>query len=301
MLSDHIKRYIKLQQFLGLKFRKSEQVLSHFANFAEARGEPWVRQNTVLDWARETSSVHASRERLRIVHKFALWMQAEDDRHEVPDPGVFGRGYQRPKPHLPSPCDIRKIMAEALKLGPPGSISPHSFHTMIGLIATTGLRRSEATNLLLEDYVPDGLIIRGSKFGKSRLVPLHPSTRKAVDDYLRLRKKAAGLSKHLFIGSTGNPIHPATLTGTFIKLAYQAGVREKGESGVRLHDLRHAFAVRSLENMSATMDVGRHALALSTYMGHAKVESTYWYLEATPRLMRQIATATEGHVGRLLT
>ena len=187
-------------------------------------------------------------------------------------------------------------MTEALSLGPAGSLTPLTFHTIIGLIACTGLRRSEAAGLLLGDLGPDGLLVRNTKNRRDRLVPLHESARRALDDYLVARKRRGGPCEHLFVLASGRPMHPDYLTTTFVQLARKAGVRGKaGEPGPRLQDLRHGFAVAALEGSisSSRKDVGRHMLALSTYLGHTRAVDTYWYLEATPVLMRQVSVATE--------
>ena len=187
-------------------------------------------------------------------------------------------------------------MTEALSLGPAGSLTPLTFHFIIGLIACTGLRRSEATGLLLHDLEQDGLLIRNTKTRRDRLVPLHESARRALDDYLVARKRQGGPGGHLFVLASGQPVNPIYLTEIFILLARRAGVRgSAGEPGPRLHDLRHGFAVRALEGSipSDRKEVGRHMLALSTTLGHACVSDTYWYLEATPVLMRQVSEATE--------
>lgn len=301
-LAEDVERYIAFKRALGLKFKSQGRVLCRFAEFSQERGEQFIRRTTVLDWTAAAPSAIGKRQRLRCVHGLAVWINGEDSRHEIPDPTAFGRGYRRPAPLLPTIRDIRTIMAAALELGPRGSITPHSLHTMIGLIATTGLRRSEAVNLLLTDYTADGLVVRNSKFGKSRLVPLHASTRAALDAFLEVRTAKGGTNDCLFVNSAGHPFHPSHVTAVFIRLARQTGLRgNDGTGGLRLHDLRHAFAVRSFENMPATADAGRHALALSTYMGHVSIECTHWYLKATPKLMQQISSATEAHVGRMLS
>lgn len=301
-LAEDVERYIAFKRALGLKFKPQGRVLHRFAEFSQERDERFVRRTTVLDWTGAAPSAISKRQRLRCVHRFAVWINGEDSRHEIPDPAAFGRGYRRPAPVLPTTRDIQAIMAAALELGPRGSITPHSVHTMIGLIATTGLRRSEAVTLLLTDYTTDGLVVRNSKFGKSRLVPLHASTHAALDAFLEVRTAKGGTNDHLFVNSAGHPFHPEHVTAVFARLARQTGLRGKtGTGGLRLHDLRHRFAVRSFEDMPVTADAGRHALALSTYMGHVSIECTHWYLEATPKLMRQISSATETHVGRILS
>ena len=188
-------------------------------------------------------------------------------------------------------------MAEALSLPPAGSLTPLTFHTIIGLIACTGLRRSEATGLLLGDLGPDGFLVRNTKnHAGTALSPCTKVPAVALDDYLVVRKRQGGHCEHLFVLASGRPVNPGYLTDTFILLARKAGVRGKaGEPGPRLHDLRHGFAVAALQGSisSSRKDVGRHMLALSTYLGHTRVVDTYWYLEATPVLMRQVSVATE--------
>ena len=296
-MTDHAKDYVASRKALGLSFRGQERVLMRYAEHADARGDKFVRINSVLDWAGTATSVRDAQRRLSIVHAMAVFLHVEDDRHEVPHRDALGKSKRiRPPPHIPSQEEIRKIMTEALSLQPAGSLTPLTFHTIIGLIACTGLRRSEATGLLLGDLGPDGLLVRNTKNRRDRLVPLHESARRALDDYLVTRKRRGGPCEHLFVLASGQPVRPGYLTETFILLARKAGVRGKaGEPGPRLHDLRHGFAVAALEGSisSSRKDVGRHMLALSTYLGHARVVDTYWYLEATPVLMRQVSVATE--------
>ncbi len=296
-MTDHAKGYVAGRKALGLSFKGQERVLMRFAEFADARGDRFVRTGSVLDWACTAASVGGAQRRLRAVRVMAVFLHAGDDRHEVPHQDALGRpGRHRPPPRIPSPEEIRKIMTEALHLPPAGSLTPLTFHFIIGLMACTGLRRSEATGLLLGDLGPDGLMVRNAKNHRDRLVPLHESARRALDEYLVVRKRRGGPDEHLFVLASGRPVRPAYLTRTFILLARKAGVRGgPDEPGPRLHDLRHGFAVSALEGSlsSSRKDVGRHMLALSTTLGHVNVTDTYYYLEATPVLMRQVSEATE--------
>ena len=296
-MTDHAKDYVASKKALGLSFRGQERVLMRYAEHADARGDKFVRTNSVLDWAGTAASVREAQRQLRIVRGMAVFLHVEDDRHEVPHRDALGKPRRyRPPPYIPSPEEIRKIMTEALSLPPAGSLTPLTFHFIIGLMACTGLRRSEAAGLLLSDLGPDGLLVRNTKNRRDRLVPLHESTRRALDDYLVARKRQGGNGEHLFVLESGRPVNPDYLTRIFILLARKTGVRgSAGEPGPRLHDLRHGFAVRALEGCisSSRKDVGRHMLALSTYLGHTNVTDTYWYLEATPVLMRQVSEATE--------
>jgi len=162
------------------------------------------------------------------------------------------------------------------------------------------MRISEALALRLADLTEDGLVIRETKFKKSRLLPLHETTRHALDRYLSVRNRLGTLDGALFISNTAAaPAYP-TVVATFLRLARSIGLRAAtGKGGPRIHDLRHSFAVRALESCRHEREaVARHIVALSTYLGHGHVTDTYWYLQATPILMRQIAEAGEAfHCG----
>ena len=298
MLLEQVERYVTFKRNLGFKYETELSMLRCFATWAMQRGDRFfVRIKTVLEWSSMTESSNHRCRRLRTVRLMALWLHAEDSRHEVPHPDAAGRNNNlRRTPHLLSAEQIRMITDAALQLPPTGSIRPQTYHYMIGLIAATGLRRSEACRLRLEDLTEDGLIIRQTKFGKSRLVALHPTTRQALTDYLALDCRPAFYSDSLFVLHTGRAPAPVTLSAVFTKLARQVGLRSaKGRSGPILHDLRHVFAVNSLASAIATdrERISRHMLALSTYMGHVSVASTYWYLEASPQLLRQIADVAQ--------
>ena len=148
----------------------------------------------------------------------------------------------------------------------------------------------------LSDITPDGLLIRETKFRKSRLVPVRPSVVAAIDRYRAIRRRAFALSDHLFVLSHGRPPVGVTISETFRKLVVSIGIKKSADGRYPTpHSLRHRFAVSSLEQaLSADRDsVDRHVLALTTYLGHASVRSTYWYLEATPVLLQTIAEIAE--------
>lgn len=303
-MKDHAVRFVAHKRSLGCKYVEEERLLLSWADAAMASGDDIIRADTMVRWARQTSSNREARKRLAAGRRLALWLRAEDERHEVPHPECLGRSRkERRAPVLLSDDQIRMLMEAALQLPPAGSITPHTVHCIIGLVAVTGLRRTEACSLRLSDLTPDGLVVRKTKFGKSRLVPLSDSARDALHRYLERRKRLGAASEHLFVISTGKPIRPDNLTRTFVKLARSTGLRGgKGEAGVTLRDLRHRFAVRSLEQAITTDrdSISQHILALSTYMGHVNVSSTYFYLHATPVLLRGIADKAEAlHAGRV--
>ena len=281
-LTEHVHRYVDLKRKLGYEFTANASMLMLYAVFAEARHDRFTRTETIVDWASNSKSLRSSCKKLQVVRAFAIWMHAENTHHEVPPPDFFGPlSRSRPPPHLMSVDDIRTILSAALLLGPVGTITPHTWHYLFGLMAVTGIRVSEATSLLVSDITPDGLLIRDTKFRMSRLLPLHPTTMCGLDAYRRIRHDKVTLDNHLFVLSHGRSPHKITASRVFRELACKTGVRAGDvASGPRLHDLRHSFAVRSLENLGDGNDPGRHMLALSTYLGHAEITDTYWYLGA---------------------
>ena len=292
-ITAHVTQFVTMKQKLGYRFTTNAKVLTSFARFAAE--EEFIHSGTVLAWASAASSQPWCVKRLHIVHAFALWMHAEDARHEVPPRDAFGPlSHRRPAPYLVSIPDIRKLLSAAHSMPPAGTINPLTWHYLFGLIAATGLRIGEALALTLDDITPDGLIIRDSKFRKSRMVAMHPTTREALNRYLAVRCKASTPDEHLFVLATGRPPNSRQAGTAFRKLTEQTEIRKPGTArGPTPHSLRHSFALRSLEDMEPGTDPSRHMLALATHLGHVDVSGTYWYLEATPVLLHGIAEAAE--------
>lgn len=296
MLSQDMTRYVELQRAMGLKFRVQHLLLSSFVAFAETRGDEIVRVDRVLDWAARAPSQPQRRNRLLTVRRFALAMQAEDGRYQVPAADALGRRLlKRRIPYIYTPAEIDRLMRAAAQMRPSCSIRPLMYTTLFGLLAATGLRISEALALRCENVTEDGLIIWETKFRKSRIVPLQATTRRALDAYLSARTRLGTFNDSVFVSTSGKAPAYRTVETIFLQLARAAGLRESpGQRGPRIHDLRHTFAVRSLEQCRHDRDaVARHTVALSTYLGHSHVTDTYWYLQATPFVMEQIADAGE--------
>lgn len=233
--------------------------------------------------------------RLRAVAGFARYARAEDPRHEVPPIFVFGRRHVRPRPHIYSPDELRRLLDAASRLPAIWPLRPQVFTTLFGLLASSGLRVSEALALRFGDVTSDGLVIRTAKFNKSRLVPLHETAASALGRYLELRRRASTVSDYVFVSPKGGRLPSQTVSKTFLHLARHAGLRSgPGTPGPRIHDLRHTFAVRALEACpQGGSPVGWRMRALSTYLGHRNLADTCWYLHATPQLMRGVADACE--------
>jgi integrase len=296
MLNDAVKRHIELYRSMGFKYKVQEYILHSFAVFAESRSEQFIRADTVLEWAAKAPTIRRRYDRLFIVRRLACALNAEDDRHQVPPDDAFGRAPKsRRTCHIFTEDEIQRLLRAAAQLSSRRSIAPATFIALLCLITATGLRVSEALKLQLSDVTEDGLLIRATKFHKDRLVPLHESAQRGLQQYLTTRKRINTVSLNVFVSKYGAALPYSTLYATFLYLARLAGLRlGPGHRGCRVHDARHTFAVRSLEQCAGDRKaVARHISALSTYLGHTHVSDTYWYLQGTPRLLGDVACAAE--------
>lgn len=297
MLRDATDRYIDLRRVLGYKLVKAERHLRAYSDFAADRSETHIRTATVLAWLETVArQPNARARRLTDLILFARFLHAEDPHHEIPRADL-PRSQARPVPYIYSPDEIARILdaAGSLRHQKPNPLRRQLYVMLFGLIAATGLRVSEALGLKLDDIQPGGVLhIRETKFRKSRLVPLHATVVEALDRYLALRRQHACESPWLFTSVQHREMCHTTVNYTFRCVLRRAGIAPERRRQPRIHDLRHTFATRVLEQCGAERRaVARHFVALSTYLGHADVRNTYWYLETTPELMADIATAAE--------
>ncbi|UIF88575.1 tyrosine-type recombinase/integrase (plasmid) [Cupriavidus necator] len=299
MLIAHAERYLALRQALGFKLREVSMNIRAFARFATARGDTHVRVSTAVDWATEGSSPNVRYIRLRDVAHFGRFLHAEDPAHEVPA-NLFHFTKRRRLPYIYAPEELAQLIEAANHLRPTYPLRREGYATMFGLIAATGLRVSEALDLRLGDVMPDGILrIRHAKLGKSRLVPLHPTAATALNRFLEARCQLAMTDDHVFLSAGGRRIASSTMGSTFHQVTRLAGIASARTRQPRLVDLRHSFATRALEQCSTQREaVARHFVALTTYMGHTDIANTYWYLEATPELLTDIAAAAEALIAR---
>ncbi|MGA2595130.1 MAG: tyrosine-type recombinase/integrase [Bryobacteraceae bacterium] len=296
MLSEAVNRHIELYRSMGFKYKVQAYMLHSFADFAQGRSEEFVHTDSVLEWAASAPSVRQRHDRLLTVRRLACALNAEDKRHQVPPADFFGRARKsRRTCHIFTPDEIDRLLRAASHLPPTGSMRPVTYTALLSLIVCTGLRVSEALKLELSDLTEDGLLIRATKFQKNRLVPLHESARCELQRYVAARSRVATTTATVFISQRGARLPYPTVNATYLRLARSAGLRGgPGLGGCRIQDLRHTFAVRSLEQCAGDRKaVARHMAALSTYLGHAHVSDTYWYLQATPKLLGDVATAAE--------
>jgi len=293
MLTQAVESYLAVRRAAGFALSCQGSYLKSFAAFSGARKQHYVSTDIAIEWAGLALSVPQPARRLGIVIRFARYLRTEDVRHEVP-PAVFGRDRRpRPTPYILTEKQIQQVVIAASRsryrlCGP-------TYSTLFSLLSCTGLRVSEAIHLRLDDITPDGLLIRCTKFRKSRLVPLHETARTGLEQYLQKRRSYACFDDHVFVSLRRKPLSVQIVDKAFHTVVKQMGL-SPGRRRARPtpHSFRHTFAVSALETCPDGRDaITKHMLALSTYLGHSKVEHTYWYLEAVPELMRDIADRAE--------
>jgi integrase len=295
-LRSAVREYLALRRGLGFKLHEAGTALLKFVTFMEQHRASSITSRLALAWAQQSQTVQPTEwaRRLSIVRIFARYRHATDLRTEVPPDGLLPYRPKRARPYLYSDEEIRRLLRAALTLPAKGGLRPWTYHGLFGLLSVSGLRLGEARHLHVDDVDLDTgvLTIRGAKFGKSRLVPLHPSTRKVLAAYLaRRRRHWAGrpVSSYVFVSHWGNRLDVGAIHRTFYALSRQIGLRGPlDRHGPRIHDLRHRFAGKTLWRWYRTgEDPERRLPILSAYLGHVHVRDTYWYLSAWPELMRE--------------
>jgi len=293
-----VDRYVELRRNLGFRMEPHECLLRSFASYLEQHKAAHITTVLAMSWAQlptKAQPAHRAR-RLGIVRLFARYLSASDSRTEVPAEGLLPFRCKRRAPYIYSDAEIRRLLSAAHRMRSRAGLRAATYTTLIGLLVVTGLRISEAVALDESadvDLERGVLTIRRTKFGKSRLVPLHPSTTRALRRYLLVRNRVhpTRTTSALFVGEGGRRLTAWTIRRTFIHLSRQTGLRGPTDRcGPRLHDLRHRFAVTTLLHWYRRgVDVEQRLPRLSTFLGHGHVSDTYWYLSAVPELMRLAA------------
>ena len=293
MLTEAVAEYVALRRAAGFCFNTEAAQLKSFAEYSEAKREHRVRAQIAIEWAGLAPSVPQRARRLGVIIRFGRHLHAEDERHEIPPPYFGAERRSRRVPYVLSQEQVAQLVDAASQAGY-RSLRRATYSTLFALLAWTGLRVSEAIRLRLQDITPDGLLIRESKFRKSRLVPLHQSARVGLDLYLQQRCPYAPEDEHVFVSLRRKPLLLSDVASAFRVAACAIGLPDRPRARPTPHSLRHTFAVRALQTCPDGRDaITEHMMALSTYLGHANITSTYWYLEAVPELLVDIAERSE--------
>ena len=301
-MKELAQEYLDFRRSLGFQLRIEGEQLLKFAEFADQSGHTGpLTIELALQWASlpsEASPLYRAR-RLEVVRCFARYRAIFEEGTEIPAQRLLGVAHRRTSPHIYSDREIRDLLHAAGRLTPANGLRPLTFQTLFGLLAATGLRISEALRLHFDevDWERQFLVIKETKFFKSRLVPFHPSVAAKLQAYVRARHQCVPLPKSntLFLSDRGTALKYSTVRGTFCHLCEQLGWKSQGpRPRPRLYDLRHTFACRRLLNWYQEGVKIDHAISsLSTYMGHVHVSDTYWYLTGIPELFRVAAERFE--------
>jgi integrase len=304
-LREAAERYLQLRRDLGCQLREAGRLLQDFLAFAEREGACHVTTDLALRWAQQPAGAQPVTWalRLRVVRRFALWLSATDRRTEVPPAGLLPGRYVRKPPYIYSDAEVADLVRTAGQLASAAGLKGRTYATIFGLLAVTGLRISEVLALDREDVdLDEGILrIRRTKFGKSRLVAIHDSTRLVLVDYARERDRVVRRvgAAAFFLSEGGDRVTACAARYNFAKVSREVGLRapaggRRHGRGPRLHDMRHRFAVCTLLRWyRAGLDVEREIPKLATYLGHVHVNETYWYLEAVPELLELAARRLE--------
>ena len=297
-LETRLESYLALRSALGYSVDAERRALPDFVNFVDARLQSGpITSALTLDWACSSSGCGPAGKarRLSIVRGFLSHVRASLPNTEIPGRGLLASP-RRARPYIYEDLEIRRLISAAQELGPPGSLNPHTYATLIGLLVTCGLRIGEALHLdsadVILDQEPARIVVIESKFHKSRIVPLHSTAVEQLREYSRRR---GSIQPHdaFFASSQGTRLSRSAVWRAFDTIRREAKIAPRAD-GRRptLHTLRHTFAVKRLLAWSREgLDVKAWLPHLSVYMGHAEPRDTYWYLEATPRLLVAAADA----------
>lgn len=301
-LSASVADYLMMRRALGYRLVRTEKLLEQFTDFLTQRGATTVTLADALDWARLPAGAHPSwwANRLSVVRSFASYLHTLDPATQVPPRDLLPSGHPRACPYLYTEQDITALLEATDTLRWP--LRAATYRTLVALLAVTGMRVGEAIGLDRSDIdLGRGLlVVRQGKFGKSRELPLHPSTTKAIGDYLRVRDRLCpqASTPATFISTAGTRLLYCNVHWTWQRLTKHAGLVPRTPAcRPRIHDLRHSFAVRSLLDAYATGEDGQRRLTLlSTYLGHVDPAGTYWYLSASPELLALAGQRLEQHL-----
>jgi len=308
-LHTRLDAYLALREALGLSMRARQKLLKDFVAYLEKHGDGKpIRAQLAVDWACSTSAtcgVAGQVARLRLARGFLIHLKASLPQTEIPDKHLLPSP-RRPQPYIFSDAEISLLLEEAARVGPRGSLRPHTNQTLLGLLASTGLRPSEATKLLDSDVQldeqPPRLLIRQTKFQKSRWVPLHHTAADQLRRYAQLRREMNydALSDSFFVSEQGRQIDLFNLRYAFRCMVSRLGLKPRpGQRHPTLHSFRHSFAVNRLRQWYETgADVRALLPNLSVYLGHVDLASSFWYFSATPELLCAAAQLFEHYESR---
>jgi integrase len=298
-LAGHLDDYLRLRRGLGAQLGRHGEILPHFVAFLDAKAAPNVTVELAAAWASQPEGLKPITVdfRIGVVRGFARYLHAIDPAHEIPPAGLLAAPRRRPAPYIYTPEEIAEVLEAAGRLKSP--LRATTYRTLLGLLASTGMRCGEAFALTRSDVdLVEGLVtVRRAKFDRMRLVPLHRSVTAELDAYATTRDRLcpAPSCDRFFVSVTGRPLRRGEAEAIFRDITTTVGLRTNSVQP-RIHDLRHTLAVRTLiDGHRNGQDISSLLPVLSTYLGHVQPANTYWYLSAVPELMQLAAARLERH------
>lgn len=303
-LRCHLTEYIVARRALGTQLQEPARTLGRFLEFLRRKKAKFITIPLALEWSQQSKNVQRATwaRKLSMVRQFARWLNVIEPGHQVPPPRLLQVRHRRNKPHIYSDEEIARLMEAATALPSPRGMKALTLKTLIGLLTATGLRPGEAAALENRDVDLQAgiLVVRESKFGKSRHVPVHPSAVAALEHYAQQRDRIFPYpcSSCFFVSDDGIALDLGAVRRWFCKISTACGMRKSSGGkrcgrGPRLQDLRHAFATKRLVEWYRTgCNVPLQMPKLAAYLGHSSVACTYWYIEAVPELL-ELATKFE--------
>jgi integrase/recombinase XerD len=304
-LAKALKDYLRLRAALGFKLKDARRALPKFVSFLRRRGAQSITTRLAVQWAAQPRTTHKGywAQRLSMARGLAKYLSGLDPRTEIPPAGILPYGNRRRKPHIYTHKEIQQLLQATRARRRARQIHAHTYATIFGLLSVTGLRLSEALNLddADVDLIAGLLTIRESKWRKSRLVPIHPTTTRVLRRYRRTRNQLhpRRTTPAFFLLNHGARPKVLAVERKYLRVARRIGLRgPPGTKGPYLHDLRHTFAVNTLLRWYRSgVDVECHLPELATYLGHSHVAYTYWYLSAEPKLLQLAAQRLDSQKG----
>lgn len=301
-LRGYLTGFLSLRQALGFTTRTHDSTLRDFVGDLDAQKAAFITSRLAVAWASKPVCANPNwwAYRLYVARQFARYVATEDPRTEIPSADLLPFRHRRPRPYIYTEQEIAQLIEAADNLPSHNGLRALTYSTLFGLLSVTGLRISEALRLdrCDVDLRNDLLIIRQSKYHKARVLPVHPSTSKALSIYVRRRDQVFWpcRSESFFVTVFGKRPTYGVVNATFTELSRQTGLRgPTARTGPRIHDMRHTFAVRTMCKLYGNgRDIERGVYTLSVYLGHAGPSSTYWYLSAVPQLMQLACRRIDG-------
>jgi integrase len=302
-----MEEYVHLRRALGVKFWKEEGALRRYVEFVEACESEFLRPEIFHEWRRGISELKTSTVRTYIaaIRPFTVWANARDPRHVLPANWMVPRNPNRPRPHIFTDVELERLLEASRRMTSLNGMARKTYPVLWSLLYVTGMRISEALALRVDsiDFKKGIVLVPAGKGGYDRILPLDGTTLNEIRRFVRDRNTA--LNSHppwLFTGETGERLHSQQARWHFARVCRSCGIRGGDErvrigKGPRIHDLRHTFAVRTLINVyKQGLTPDQELLSLVNFMGHRKLEDTYWYLEAAPELMELASKRFQNYI-----